>query len=203
MKSYESEPISFWIARHGEASNAIDRRYGGIADFPLSSNGQQQAIELAQNAETCGIKHVITSPLRRARQTAEIVASRLSEHEIHVIEELQEWNSYGVLTGLRPNEAYALFPEIMQSVNGRPENPGTLILGSESADEFRLRVGKAFSIVIRLITELKPSNCLLVGHGKFLQVLTSSVLRATGEMSYEPAAMYRLEYTDENALICS
>jgi broad specificity phosphatase PhoE len=186
--------MSLWLARHGEAANTLDRRYGGIADFPLSPSGRQQADVLATRARQAGIKHIITSPLQRAMQTAKVVTDQMHDVELHVIEDLQEWNSYGVLTGLQPSEAHTLFPDVMQAVNGQPENPSAPILGSEPPEVFHARVVKAFHSCLEITARVPPQTCLIIGHGKFLHVLATSVLHTTGLMSYEPAHMYRLEY---------
>lgn len=192
-------PESLWIARHGEAANSIDGRYGGAGDFPLTLRGQQQAANLAIHSARVGIRHILASPLLRAMQTAEIVAAGSQECEIHIIDELQEWNSYGVLSALRPSEACKLFPEIMRAVKGQPENPGVTILGAESRTEFRSRIARAVQDCLAIASRVHPQSCLLIGHGKFLRELATSVLHVTGKMSYDSAVLYKLTYQPPRA----
>jgi broad specificity phosphatase PhoE len=66
-----------WLARHGETNYNLERRFQGQGSVELSERGREQARELAEEAATLGIASLWSSPLPRARQTAEIVAQRL------------------------------------------------------------------------------------------------------------------------------
>lgn len=63
------------LVRHGESTWNADGRWQGQADPPLSSLGERQATEAATRVD--GFDAIWSSDLARARQTAEIVASRL------------------------------------------------------------------------------------------------------------------------------
>ncbi len=65
------------LARHAETDWNRDRRYQGHADPPLNEAGRRQAQRLADELAGQPIDAVYTSDLRRASETAEIVASRL------------------------------------------------------------------------------------------------------------------------------
>lgn len=188
-----SRTISIWIARHGESCGAEENRYGGVADFPLSLQGRHQAAELSNRVLSIGLNMILTSPLKRARQTAEIVWPPEQGNQIVIMEDLQEWNSYGVLTGLRPHEATELFPEIMLAVNGRPQDVGECILGNEPIRLFRERVMRAWKTCLRLIAEEPALRCLMIVHGKFLQELVA-MLSVCGQPSYEPCSLNLLQY---------
>ena len=66
-----------WLARHGETAYNAERRFQGQGPVPLSERGREQARELAQEAAGHGFASLWSSPLPRARETAEIVAERL------------------------------------------------------------------------------------------------------------------------------
>jgi len=66
-----------WLARHGETAYNAERRFQGQGAVGLSARGREQAGELAEQAESHGFATLWSSPLPRARQTAEIVAGRL------------------------------------------------------------------------------------------------------------------------------
>jgi broad specificity phosphatase PhoE len=66
------------LARHGEtADNAPPVRFMGSRDTPLSPRGEAQARDLAGAVAQEGLAVIWTSGLRRARQTAQIVAAAL------------------------------------------------------------------------------------------------------------------------------
>jgi broad specificity phosphatase PhoE len=66
-----------WLARHGETAYNAERRFQGQGAVPLSERGREQARELAEQAAGHGFASLWSSPLPRARETAEIVAERL------------------------------------------------------------------------------------------------------------------------------
>jgi len=73
-----------WLARHGETAYNAERRFQGQGQVGLSERGREQARELAEEAASHGIASLWSSPLPRARETAEIVAQRLG---LEIVEE--------------------------------------------------------------------------------------------------------------------
>jgi broad specificity phosphatase PhoE len=66
-----------WLARHGETAYNAERRFQGQGAVGLSERGREQARALAEAAAGHDFAALWSSPLPRARQTAEIVAERL------------------------------------------------------------------------------------------------------------------------------
>jgi broad specificity phosphatase PhoE len=66
------------LARHGETDdNRPPIRVQGFTDTPLNDVGRAQAAQLAEHAADAGIRSLWSSDLSRARETAEIVGTRL------------------------------------------------------------------------------------------------------------------------------
>lgn len=63
------------LARHGETDWNRESRFQGHADPPLNDLGRQQAAELAETLAGQKLAAVYTSPLRRAHETAEVIAA--------------------------------------------------------------------------------------------------------------------------------
>ena len=73
---------SVYLARHGQTAYNLERRFQGHLPVPLDDTGREQAADLAERAvagTSDGIAFVAlwSSPLLRARETADIVAERL------------------------------------------------------------------------------------------------------------------------------
>ena len=61
------------LIRHGECEGNIKGMFRGRTDFPLNERGLIQAQDLAQELKSFPLKYIYTSPLSRARQTAEAI----------------------------------------------------------------------------------------------------------------------------------
>lgn len=86
------------FARHGETPPNRERLLLGRADPPLTDRGRQQADELAHRLGARGPTKVVTSPLRRARDTASPIAAA-SGVPVEIDERLIEID-YGEWEGL-------------------------------------------------------------------------------------------------------
>lgn len=68
---------SILFARHGETDWNLWRRVQGSTDTALNKSGVRQAEKLGEKLKGEGIARIFTSEMQRARETAQIVASRL------------------------------------------------------------------------------------------------------------------------------
>jgi len=66
-----------YFLRHGEVENPKKILYGRLPGFGLSQNGKKRIEELAGELAETHIDYIYCSPLRRARETAEIVNRKL------------------------------------------------------------------------------------------------------------------------------
>ena len=69
--------MNIWLARHGETDWNVRRLMQGTTDTELNENGLAQAAKLGEAMKDSEIAHVYTSCLKRAAQTARIVADCL------------------------------------------------------------------------------------------------------------------------------
>ena len=97
------------LVRHGETDWNRDNRFQGHADPPLNEAGRAQALELAERLASEPTAALYTSPLRRARETALIIARRL-ELDANVNDALKEVD-VGSWSGLTRTEVESRFPE--------------------------------------------------------------------------------------------
>ncbi|MDO8212995.1 histidine phosphatase family protein [Conexibacter sp. CPCC 206217] len=65
-------PNDLWLVRHGETEWSLTRRHTGRTDIPLTPHGERQAATVAPALSHVGFALVLSSPLQRARRTAEL-----------------------------------------------------------------------------------------------------------------------------------
>jgi broad specificity phosphatase PhoE len=145
------------LARHGETDWNRENRFQGHADPPLNRLGRRQSAELAASLAGEDLARVYTSPLRRAAETAEIVARALGL-ELEEVEALREID-VGWWSGLTRDEVSERFPEEYARWLGRAPHGYE---GGETYDELAARVVPA----LRMLAERHPSaGILVVTHG--------------------------------------
>jgi broad specificity phosphatase PhoE len=144
------------LVRHGETDWNRERRFQGHADPPLNDAGREQARMLAENLADEGIDAIYTSDLRRARETAEILAAR-SGSEVVALRELREID-VGDWQGLTWPEIEERHPDGA----ARWGRDGHGWDGGETYDQLRERIVAA----LHVIAERHPGQrVLVVGHG--------------------------------------
>src|ERR1700753_1687713 len=90
-------PVAFWFLRHGETDWNTQNLSQGNVDIPLNETGLAQARSATLLLKNRGITTIISSPLSRARVTAEIAGSALGL-PVEIDEGLRE-AAYGVKEG--------------------------------------------------------------------------------------------------------
>lgn len=112
-------PARILLVRHAEAEWNQTGRYQGRSESRLSPRGEEQAQALANRLETCGIVAIVASPLRRAFDTAHIVARRLGLAVVtdnHLLE-----LAYGQWEGLSQPEVKQRWPKMLRLWKTAPE----------------------------------------------------------------------------------
>ncbi len=167
--------FSIRLLRHGQSVGNADGLHQGQSDFPLTETGREQVSALADrwSSEAAHYDLVISSPLARARQTAEILTARL--HQPLELDPLWMERDVGVLSGLRPEDAAELYP--------RPDffHPYQPIgQTGESQWELYLRAGRA----VQSLVNRPPGNYLVVSHGGLLNMVFYAILGITPQANF-------------------
>jgi probable phosphoglycerate mutase len=152
--------IRLYLVRHGENPANLTHEFSyRKVDYPLTEKGRLQAHQTAQCLAGVSFDVLATSPLRRAAETAQIIAD-LQTRPVSVFEEFREMH-VGDLEGMVPqSEAWGRYAQMMrQWFGGHPEVP---FPGGESRPEL---VGRFRRGLERLTEGLVDSRVLVVGHG--------------------------------------
>ncbi|WP_246942281.1 histidine phosphatase family protein [Bacillus pinisoli] len=99
---------TIYIIRHGETDWNAAGRLQGRVDIPLNNRGIGQAKECRDYLTQFDWDVVISSPLKRARQTAEIINEAL-QLPLVLMEEFQE-KFFGDAEGMTSEERKVIFP---------------------------------------------------------------------------------------------
>lgn len=106
--------MKLYLTRHGENVANIEQTMSyKIIDYSLTEKGKEQGRYLAEWLANKQIARIYSSPLKRALETSEIVAQRLSLPEITVLEDLREVN-VGVLDGRKDAASWELHNTIVR-----------------------------------------------------------------------------------------
>lgn len=148
------------FVRHGESVDDSEDRYGGWADFDLTEKGKHQVAEAVEKIASLNttFEIVLTSPLKRAFTTAEIVAKQLNL-SLDILEYLKERNLNGILSGLTRNEAKTKYPKLVEA-----HRNWQYVDGSERTEDFEKRVKNACDYLLGM----KHNSIVAVTHGLFL-----------------------------------
>lgn len=172
--------------RHGESTGNAENRLQGLSDFPLSETGRAQARALGERWQGEGMTFdtAITSPLSRARETAEIVAAAL---KIPTLELEPFWveRDMGKRSGLTMDEIRAQFqdPDFVNPYDSVDES-------GESDWALYLRGGQA----LHKILQRPPARYLVVTHGAILNMTLYAILGIAPQPNFQ-GPRFRLENT--------
>ena len=157
------------IARHGETDWNRRGILQGWLDVPINALGRQQAVTLAANLASENFAAVWTSPLARALETAQIVASALHLPPPSSHEGLRE-KHFGAVQGVPKNELADLNPALLEQILRR--NPAAEFVGGETMDEFADRV---IGAIEDIGTRHRGERVLVVTHGWVMDVVTRHI----------------------------
>ncbi len=118
-----------WLIRHGETEWSLSRKHTGRTDIGLTERGRTRAVELREYLAGKKFAAVLTSPLKRARETCEIAGFG---NVAKVDNGLREWD-YGVHEGRTTEEIRSEMPGWSVWTNEIPEGE-TLEQVGERAD---------------------------------------------------------------------
>jgi broad specificity phosphatase PhoE len=154
------------LVRHGETDYNATRRFQGRIDTPLNDRGRAQSRSLARALTSEGLVALYSSPLARARETAEIVGARLGLEPVYDDRLVEAYA--GAWQGRLCADVIAEAPGAFAA--WRAAEPGFRFPGGESVAEQAVRVTAALADVAA-----GPLPALVVTHGGAIRAVVGVV----------------------------
>lgn len=157
-----------YLIRHGE-SNENTKPVFQSDDSVLTAKGQQQAHLVAAKLATMPFEVLLSSPIQRARETAEIIA-KTTNKDITYSPLFVERIKASATSGKPYSDpaADALWREAEESIY----TPGMRIQDAENYDDIIQRVDDA----LKLLQNRDEDTIVVVTHGYFLRMMMARVL---------------------------
>ncbi|XP_030538798.1 phosphoglycerate mutase-like protein 4 isoform X4 [Rhodamnia argentea] len=155
------------VVRHGETDWNADGRFQGTLDVELNEIGRRQSIAVGERlSKECKISAIYSSDLKRAFETAKLIATACGGLEVIKDPGLRERN-FGELQGLQPHAAASAYPEAYKALRSQKtdqEIPG----GGESIDQVYQRCTTSLR---NISMKHKGERVVAVTHGGVLRTL--------------------------------
>jgi len=152
----EIERMHLYLIRHGETAWSISGQHTGRTDIPLTAQGEQDTLALADGLRRVTFNRAFTSPRQRARRTSELAGLNVSAQ---TDDDLAEWD-YGDYEGQRSADIRKSRPDWNLFRDGCPNGESPIDVSDR---------------VDRVIAKLRPlhGNIAVFSHGHFGRALVA------------------------------
>lgn len=178
------------LVRHGETEWSRSGQHTSRTDLPLVEEGRRRAAALGPTLAKWDFSLVLTSPLRRARETCELAGFG---DRAEVCEELREWD-YGEYEGLTTPQIREQNPSWSLWTDGCP--------GGEQPAQVGARADR---VIERMRGGDGDGDALAFAHGHILRVLTARWLQmdvaAGARFALSPGAICVLGFERETEVL--
>jgi broad specificity phosphatase PhoE len=190
-----------FVIRHGETEVTQEDRFAGTGDWALSEVGRNHACGLATRLRGFRLDAVYSSPLRRALETATIVAE---PHAVPVtpVEDLREIN-HGHWEGMTRAEVERQFPDEYAAYERDP-----LDFHATGGEPARAVAERAVPALLRIVRAHLNQQIALVSHKTTNRLMIGFLLgidlrRYRDLLAQRPACLNTLDFATENQVMLS
>jgi broad specificity phosphatase PhoE len=153
-RNYMTSSGELWLIRHGETEWSLSGQHTSRTDLPLTPEGERRATELAKILSSQHFALVLSSPMKRALETAKLAGFRPE-----ITGDLREWD-YGEYEGLKTAEIQQQAPTwTIWTMTPK---------GGETANQVATR---ADHVIARATAA--AGDVAIFGHGHMLRVLAA------------------------------
>ena len=159
--------MKIYIARHGETAWNREFRVCGRTDLDLTDRGIEQAYLLAQEVKKYNIAHIISSPLKRALKTSEVVAEKIGL-PVTVDDRLIE-------------QDYGRFEGVSGKDEGFLENKKKFAYRYPGGESMMMVAARVYPLLDEIREKYCDKNVLLICHGGVCRVINTYFQDVTNE----------------------
>lgn len=170
------------VIRHGETDWNFQKRCQGREDIDLNENGRLQAFELAKVLKRMNWDVILTSPLKRAEATAQIIGEELRIKSVIKEEKFIE-RDFGKASGLTFAQWEKAFPD-------------GVVPDKENDEDLKNRV---YQGLFEVVKEFDGKNIILISHGAVINSLLKTIsegLIDIGETNIKNACVNLILYNE-------
>jgi len=161
--------MRLFLLRHGRTQWNKEGIFRGRADIPLDEIGKKEAELLGRRLKDVPLKAIYSSPLKRAQETASIIAS-FTKSPVFIREELIDI-SFGSWEGLSVEEVKFRFPDLYEKWLNAPHE-----LSFPQGESLKVVEERTFNFIEELKSNHQKDTIALVTHRVVLKVLISKLL---------------------------
>ncbi|KGE72206.1 phosphoglycerate mutase [Limosilactobacillus reuteri] len=163
-----------YLIRHGKTQWNLESRYQGAnGDSPLLKDSYREIELLASSLQKIPFEHAYTSPLKRARVTAQALLNHLNpEIPLTIDSRLKEFN-LGKMEGMHFEDVAAKWPEVLKNFRHHPDKYDESLVEGESFLEVIARFRAAIEEYCR---QYPNGNILVISHGAALNAAINALI---------------------------
>ena len=163
-----------FLVRHGQDTDNAAGVLNGRRDTELTELGREQAKKVAEKLCSFGIQKIYASPLKRAHETASIIASELGIDEIISDVNLME-RDFGILTGKPIADISKYADKIL------PTDRVNYFLEADGAEDFPTLLERGRKILEKIKQDNQDKNTLIATHGDIGKMIRAAHYDLTWE----------------------
>ncbi len=189
------------LARHGQTAWNREEVFRGTADIPLNDFGKEQARALGKKIESLQLKNplIISSPLERARETAERCSEAVKGRQALVNQGFTDIN-FGDWQGKSKAEVQQVQPELYRQWLADPAS--VAFPGGETLEK---TANRAWETLNQLVSKHRVHDLVIVSHRvvnkAILCLLLGAGLQAFWKIKQDTACLNILEYDGRTFMI--
>ncbi len=159
--------MEIFFVRHGETKGNKEKRFRGRTDYPLNNNGRKQAKKLKKKLDNFNFDKLISSPLKRAYETAEII--KPEGLEINIDKEINNVD-VGDWSNVKKDDVKKNYPELFKIWITNPED-----IKFPNGESLKSLYDRAGSFIEKLVKK-DYERVLVVSHRSLMKCLMGYIL---------------------------